>query len=119
MTEFISTYFIDLNDLTIKYKEVTDYSDWGNLICEHDGFFTDSNSIEFDYNGTPFVVNFDLSVEGFVESYPGDYYTPDSDELIISEVNIDITDIYFDDYELEVTKDFYKILESKILKIVS
>lgn len=111
---FISTYSVNLNNLKIKDKDVVD--DWEDLICENEGSFTrDYQYMIFDCDGIEVNVNFDLYVSGRVDYDPGDYWTPPYTDVDITDFDVTITEVYIDDYEVELTKEMKLTLE-KVVK---
>jgi len=116
MSSSNSQYTLNLKDLVIKEKEVV--SDWDELICEdEDGYFTrEDQYILFDMNGIEVCVCFELTVRGRVTSDPGDYWTPPSCEVDIVCVEVDVTDFYVDDIDVQLDKDLSKTLESLVKK---
>lgn len=114
MTSFDTTYTINPKNLKLKHKEVFD--DWDNLICEHEGSFTsDCQYMAFDCDGIEVVVDFELSICGSVHYDRGDYWTPPSSEVEVSSVDITITSLYIDEWEVELNSGLKKTLE-KVVK---
>ena len=116
MTSSNSKYVLNLNDLVIKEKEVV--SDWEELICEdEDEYFTrDDQYILFDMNGIEVSVNFELTVRGRVYSDPGDYWTPPSCDVDIVSVEVDVSDLFIDDYDVLLDRELTKTMESLVKK---
>ncbi len=116
MSSSNSQYTLNLNDLVVKEKEIV--SDWEELICEdEDEYFTrDDQYILFDMNGIDVLISFELTVRGRVTSDSGDYWTPPSCEVDIVEVDIDVTDFYVDDIDVQLDKDLTRKLESLVKK---
>ena len=118
MTDFIKTYSIDFNNLEVKDKYVD--SDWDELICEHEGCFTSNDQyIIFNCNGIEVSINFELCVSGCVSYDAGDYWTPPYSETNITDVDVDITSILVDDYDVYLDKETLRFLENKIKGIIS
>ncbi len=116
MSSSNSQYTLNLNDLVVKEKEIV--SDWEELICEsEDGYFThDGQYILFDMGGIEVLISFELTVRGRVTSDSGDYWTPPSCEVDIVNVEVDVTDFYVDDIDVQLDKDLSKTLESLVKK---
>lgn len=113
----INTYTLDLNNLVFKSKEVI--GDWEYLICENEGSFTEGcQSVTFDCDGNELVVCFELSVSGRLYEYAGDYWTPSSSEVDITDVDVDITDIYFNDNKLILNKELNRFLMDKVKSVL-
>ena len=117
MTEFISTYSIDFNNL--KTSESIDQSDWDSLLCDNDGSFTTEHDLMFNIDGLEVWVNFSVSVGGRVIYDRGDYWTPPSSDTYIDYVDIDIISVTIDEYEVELDKELRSIFESKINNLIN
>ena len=115
---FINTYTIDFNSLNIiKDKDVE--SDWDNLICENDGYFSRNDQfITFDVDGNELVVCFELNVSGRVDYDPGDYWTPSYIDVDITDVDVEVSNVYFNDYDLPINKEINILLEKKIRELI-
>ncbi len=110
-----STYSIDFSKLTLKDKEVV--GDWEYLICENDGSFSEQGQmVTFDFNGIEITVYFNLSLRGWYTYTPATYLQPEEGEVHITDVDFDIEDVYIDDYEVELSKELKKVLESVLKK---
>jgi hypothetical protein len=109
---FISTYSVNLNNLIITDKEVV--GDWEDLICENGSFTKDCQYMIFDCDGVEVNINFELCVNGRVDHDPGDYWTPPYTDVDITDFYVTITDVYIDDYDVELTKEMKKMLEKVV-----
>ena len=88
-----------------------------SLILENNGsFIRDCQFMTFDYMGMEVVVGFELTVSGTHSFDPGDYYTPPYSECDIDDIDVYITDLYVDEYEVELTKEIKDILMKIINK---
>ena len=117
MKQFLSTYTLDFNNLTVTDKYVD--SDWDELICEHEGCFSSSDQyITFDCDGVEVCVNFELCVSGHVIYDAGDYWTPPYSETEISDVDIDITSVLIDDYELSLDSELKSSFNQIVRKVI-
>jgi hypothetical protein len=110
-----STYSIDFSKLTLKDKEVV--GDWEYLICENEGQYSqDMQLVIFDYNGIEVSISFTLSLRGWYRYTPATYWEPSDGEVHITDVDFDIENVYIDDYEVELSKEVVKVLESVLKK---
>lgn len=116
---FIETCTLDLNNLEVVDTYV--FSDWDELICEHDGHYSsDDQYIIFKSNGIEMCVNFELSVTGYYTYDPGDYWTPPCSDSEITDVDINIGDVLVDDsYELALDKTTLTFLTDKIESLIN
>jgi hypothetical protein len=69
----------------------------------------------FDCDGIEVNVNFELYVSGRVDHDPGDYWTPPYTDVDITDFDVTITEVYIDDYDVELTKEMKRTLE-KVVK---
>lgn len=120
MTNFISTYSVNFDDLKVKLDE-SDFvknDNWCELICENEGSFSEYGMIAFDLYGVESYVNFKLNVSGQIYHDNGDYWTPPSTDVDIDYVDIEIEEFYINEIEVKLTKDILLTLEQKIMKII-
>jgi hypothetical protein len=115
---FIEKCTLDLNNLEVVDTYI--FSDWDELICEHDGHYSsDDQYIIFKSNGIEMCVNFELSVTGYYIYDEGDYWTPPSSDSEITDVEINIGDVLIDDsYELTLNKETLNLLTNKIKTLI-
>lgn len=121
MTNFISTYSLNFDDLKVKLDECefTKNDCWDELICENEGSFGEDGIIIFDLNGIEAYVNFKFYVDGIVSHDPGDYWTPPYTDVDINGVDIEIEEFYIDDIEVKLTKEMIKALTEKVEKVIN
>jgi hypothetical protein len=117
MNTLIPTYSINLNNLKLKDKEISDNETLIDLLCENEGSFTTSDQyMTFDCDGIEVMVNFTLDVDGRIEYDPGDYWTPPSGDAEITDIDVNITDVYIDEYDVELTREMRRALEKEVKK---
>ncbi len=110
----VQTYSINPKNLKLKYKEVFD--DWDNLICEHEGSFaSDCQYMTFDCDGIEVVVDFELCIGGSVYHEKGDYWNPSYTDVEVTSVDVTITSLHIDEWEVELNSELIKSLE-KVVK---
>jgi hypothetical protein len=113
----MTTYSINLNNLKLVDKEVSDNETLEELLCENEGSFTTGDQyMTFDCDGIEVMVNFTLSVDGRIEYDPGDYWNPPSGDVEITDTDVDITDVYIDDYDVELTIEMRRAFEKEVKK---
>jgi hypothetical protein len=117
MTNFISTYSLDLNKISNLIDSDCKKSDqWEELICENEGHFSsESEFMLFEVNGLDLVIIYDLDVSGRVDYDPGDYWNPPYSDFEITDETINVTEVTLDDYNIELTKEL-KELFSEVIK---
>jgi hypothetical protein len=97
--------YINIDDITDKIYE-------DGHVFEKDQFMT------FDYEGKIIQVGFNTSASGSVSEDPGDYWTPPTCDVDISDLEIEVTDITVDEEPTELTKDILVFFEKFIEKIL-
>lgn len=117
MTEFISTYSLDLNRInTLVDFDFLKSEDWEEMICENEGHFSrEGEFMIFEVDDLDLVITYDLEVSGKSDYDPGDYYNPPSSDFEITEESIDVVQVTLDDYNIELTKEL-KQLFSEVIK---
>ncbi len=117
MSNFISTYSMNINELKLIDGEYKKSEDWCELIDDEDSSFTrEEEMMVFDCFGVEVVVWYTLSVQARVDYDPGDYWTPPYSDVDIISDDITIDSLYVDEYEVELTKDIKIALEKEIKK---
>jgi len=113
---FISTYTIDTNNLTLCDSDCTKSNEWEELICENEGHFSrEGEYLSFDVNGFELLIFYDLDVSGNIDHDPGDYYNPPYTDVDITDESIDVTQVTLDEYDIELTKEL-RLLFSEVVK---
>lgn len=108
-----TTYQFNTKSLKLKEKDV--FEDWQDCIFENDGQFQkDDQYMMFDLNGTEVVVFFDLNVSGSISHDDGDYWTPSHTEIDIEDVDVNLTSIFIDDYEVQLNESVKSQFKSLI-----
>lgn len=119
MSNFISTYTIDFNDMKLMTEDshFCKSSIWDEIIMENNGSFSNTGQyMAFDCHGLKVEVDFDFVVSGRHEWDPGDWYTEPTSYCDIDNVDIDITAIYIDEYKTDLTPEIVNILKKIIDK---
>jgi hypothetical protein len=93
-------------------------SDLIDAIYEDGSVSSDDQWIEFDNNGTKVQVSFSIYASGKVYEDRGDYWTPPSSDVDITDIDITITEVLIDEYEVELTDEFKSILEKLVNKSI-
>lgn len=118
MTDFISTYSINPNEINnLIDSDCIKSEDWEELICENEGHFSrESEFMLFEVDGLDLVITYDLEVSGRVIYDPGDYWTPEYSDCEITDETIDVTSVTLDDYDIELTKELRQLFSEVIKK---
>jgi hypothetical protein len=107
---------INLNKLKLKDSDFIKSSDWEDLIIENDGVRGENQFMVFESDGSEVIVNFDLCVSGRIYRDSGDYLNPPYTDVEITDIDVDITSLTVDEYEVKLTKEFEANLELEIKK---
>jgi hypothetical protein len=87
------------------------------MIYENEGSFTQTEqSMSFDDNDTEVVVNFEVYVEGTIEEDRGDYWTPASCDVEVTEKEVTINEVYVDGELVKLDNEVLSKLEKMIEK---
>ena len=104
-TKFVDGEFIKNDDIYDKIYE--------------DGSFTlDDQWMSFDCNGVSIVVDYEISVSGSSSYDSGDYWTAPSSDVDIDSVDIYVTAVSIDEYEVELNPTLISIFEKIIEKSI-
>ena len=114
---YVSTYFLDLNNLSLQDGDFCKSSEWEYLISTNRGSFIKENqNMIFTYLGFEIQICYDLIISGHSYFDRGDSITPPFQESFITDVDIQITDVYIDEYQVELTNDIISMLLAVINK---
>jgi len=117
--EDLTNFQFNINNATIDSGDFLKSSEFTDTLCENEGSFKVKDQfIEFLCDGFNIVVNYDLTVCGQYESFDDDYWTPGYVECSIDDIDVKITDVFIDEYEVELNSQliqiFTKLIKSKI-----
>ena len=103
MTNFDNLKFIDGDFLTTESL--------ADMIYENEGSFTQKNQfMSFDVDGKDVTVNYEVYVEGTIEEESGDYWTPGSCDVELTDVDVTINEVFIDGELVSLdTEDFFKV----------
>jgi hypothetical protein len=103
MTNFDNLKFIDGDFLTTESL--------ADMIYENEGSFTQKDqSMSFDVDGKDVTVNYEVYVEGTIEEESGDYWTPGSCDVELTDVDVTINEVFIDGVLVDLdTEDFFKV----------
>ena len=103
MTNFDNLKWIDGDFLTT--ESLTD------MIYENEGSFTQKDqSMSFDVDGKDVTVNYEVYVEGTIDEEVGDYWTPGSCDVELTNVDVTINEVFINGELVDLDKeDFFKV----------
>jgi hypothetical protein len=95
-------------------RSVKSQSDWDLS----EGSLTDSGFMSFEIGEDTLDVDLEITVYGYEEYDPGDYWTPPYGSTEIEDIGINIESVYLNGDEISVSDDFklelVKLIESKL-----
>jgi hypothetical protein len=82
-----------------------------DMIYENEGSFTQKNqSMSFDVDGKDVTINYEVYVEGTIEEESGDYWTPSSCDVELTNIDVTINEVFIDGELVSLdTEDFFKV----------
>jgi hypothetical protein len=73
------------------------FDSFSDMIYENEGSFTEKDQyMSFEYGESDVTVNYELYVDGTIEEESGDWYTPGSCEVFVTDTDITITEVFVD-----------------------
>lgn len=112
----MANFKFNVNNATITDGEFAKSSELEDLLCENEGSFKLTDQfIDFLCDGFRIVVGFDLSVSGDYSSYDDDYWTPGYAECSIDHIDVKVTSVTVDEYEVDLNKSLIEIF-TKLVK---
>lgn len=104
---------------TITNKDFTPYSDFENLIEEGEGFATlKDECMILDCEGFEVSINYNVDITGHVYFEKGDWWTPSSVEVEVDTVDVTITSITVDEYDVDLTPELVSVFEKVVKKLI-
>jgi hypothetical protein len=102
--KFVDGNFINSNDFT-------------DMIYDNEGSFTEKEqSMSFDANDKEIIVNYELYVSGSINEESGDYWTPGSCEVDVTEVDVTISEVFIDGLLTDLQSQELEVIE-KLIKL--
>lgn len=70
---------------------------FADMVYENEGSFTENDQyMSFEYGDAEVTVNYELYVDGTIEEESGDWWTPGSCEVFVTDTDITITEVFVD-----------------------
>jgi hypothetical protein len=67
------------------------------MVYENEGSFTEKDQyMSFEYDDVEVILNYELYVDGTIEEESGDWWTPGSCEVFVTDTDITITEVFVD-----------------------
>jgi len=106
---------INLDNLKFIDGDFLDNESLGDMIYENEGSFTQKDqSMSFDVDGKDVTINYEVYVEGTIDEDNGDYWTPPSCEVEVTETEVTINEVFIDGELIQVNNDIISKLEKII-----
>jgi hypothetical protein len=82
-----------------------------DMLYENEGSFTQKDqSMSFDVDGKDITINYEVYVEGTIDEDNGDYWTPPSCDVELTDVDVTINEVFIDGELVSLDKeDFFKV----------
>ena len=92
------------------------FDSFSDMVYENEGSFTEKDQyMSFEYGESDVTVNYELYVDGTIEEESGDWYTPGSCEVFVTDTDITITEVFVDGVSTNVdAQDLMKL--EKLIK---
>jgi hypothetical protein len=106
---------INLDNLKFIDGDFLNNESLGDMIYENEGSFTQKDqSMSFDVDGKDVTINYEVYVEGTIDEDSGDYWTPPSCEVEVTETEVTINEVFIDGELIQVNN----YIISKLEKII-
>lgn len=105
------TNMINLDNLKFVDGDFLTTESLTDMIYENEGSFTQKNqSMSFDVDGKDVTINYEVYVEGTIEEESGDYWTPSSCDVELTNIDVTINEVFIDGELVSLdTEDFFKV----------
>ena len=108
---------INLDNLKFVDGDFLNSESLSDMIYENEGSFTQTEqSMSFDDSNKEVIVNFEVYVEGTIEEESGDYWTPSSCDVELTETEVTINEVYVDGELVKLDNEVLSKLEKLIEK---
>lgn len=108
---------INLDNLKFVDGDFLNSESLSDMLYENEGSFTQKDqSISFDDNDKEITINFEVYVEGTIEEDSGDYWTPPSCEVEVTETEVTIEEVFVDGELVKLDNSVLSKLEKLIEK---
>ena len=107
---------LDIKNLKLVDSDCTKSSRFSDLLIENKGSFsTEDEYLVFDMNGVELAIFYNLEVSGKVDVDFGDFYSPSSMDLDITNQDVDVIKATIDDVDIDLSEDVKSLL-SEVVK---
>jgi hypothetical protein len=82
-----------------------------DMLYENEGSFTQKDQyMSFDIDGKDVTINYEVYVEGTIDEDNGDYWTPPSCDVELTDVDVTINEVFIDGVLVSLDpEDFFKV----------
>jgi len=104
---------------TLNCKDFTPSSEFENLVFDGEGFASLTDEfMDLSCDGFNIVVTYNVNLSGHIFYERGDYWTPDYTSVDVDDVDITITAISIDEYEVDLTKELVSVFEKVVKQLI-
>lgn len=108
---------INIDNLKFVDGDFLNSESLSDKLYENEGSFTETNQvITFEDNDKELTINFEVYVDGIIDEDPGDYWTPPSCEVEVTETEVTIEEIFVDGELIKLDNEVFSKLEKIIEK---
>ena len=104
---------------TLNCKDFTTSSNFEDLIFDGEGYASLTDEfMDLSCDGFNIVVTYNVNLSGRISHSSSDYWTPSYTEVEVDEVDITITAITIDEYEVDLTKELVSVFEKVVKQLI-
>ncbi len=116
------TDMINLDNLKFVDGDFLNSESLSEMIYENEGSFTQTEqSMSFDVDGKDVTLNYEVYVEGTIDEESGDYWTPGSCDVELTDVDVTINEVFIDGelvkLDNEVLSKIEKLIEKQLKQL--
>jgi hypothetical protein len=113
---------INLDNLKFVDGDFLNSESLSEMIYENEGSFTQTEqSMSFDVDGKDVTLNYEVYVEGTIDEESGDYWTPGSCDVELTDVDVTINEVFIDGelvkLDNEVLSKIEKLIEKQLKQL--
>lgn len=108
---------INLDNLKFVDGDFLNSESLSDMLYENEGSFTKKyQTINFEDGGKEVIINFEVYVDGTIDEDNGDYWTPPSCEVEVTEKEVTIEEVFVDGELVKLDNEVLSKLEKLIEK---
>ena len=108
---------INLDNLKFVDGDFLNSEKLSDMLYENEGSFTEKHqTITFEDGDKEVTINFEVYVEGTIDEDNGDYWTPPSCDIEVTETEVTIEEVFVDGELVKLDNEVFSKLEKLIEK---